>query len=112
MKRLWSFILAACIALSVVGCGNEMNVDLVACSDDVHAKASVVELTGCVDITQSNTKGLKYDAEHNSVIIYDLSTDETAFSTAVDETYYGKEIKNKKTQGRQGHLSGRTGKGL
>lgn len=98
MKRLWSFILAAFIALGVVGCGNEINVDLVACSDDVHAKASVVELTGCTDITQSNTKGLKYDVEHNSVIIYDLSTDETIFSTAVDETYYGKEIKNNLTR--------------
>jgi len=98
MKKLWSFILAACIALSLVGCRNEMNVDLVACSDDVHAKASVVELTGCVDIIQSNTKGLKYDAEHNSVIIYDLSTDEIVFSTAVDETYYGKEIKNNLTR--------------
>ena len=98
MKRWLSFILAACITLGVVGCGNEMNVDLVTCSDDVHANAPVVELTGCTDITQSNTKGLKYDADHNSVIIYDLSTDETAFSTAVDETYYGKEIKNNLTR--------------
>ena len=98
MKRFWSFILMLCITISVVGCGNEMNVDLVSCADDVHAEAPVIELEGCTDITQSNTKGLKYDAEHNSVIIYDLSTNETIFSTAVDEVYYGKEIKNNLTR--------------
>ena len=98
MKRWLSFILAACIMLSVVGCGNEKKVDLVKFSDDAHAGSPVVELTGCTAITQSNTKGLKYDAEQNAVIIYDLSTEEAIFSTSVDDAYYGKEIKNNLTR--------------
>lgn len=98
MKKLWSFLIAAFITMGVVGCGNEINVDLVSSSDDVHAKASVIEPTGVVDITQSDTKGLRYDTEQNSVIVYDLRTGETVFSTAVEESYYGKEIKNNLTR--------------
>lgn len=98
MKRLLSFLLASSIVLGLVGCGKEMNVNLVHCLDDKYANASVMKLTGCTDITQSDTYGLKFDVEQNAIIIYDLSTNETIFSTSVEESYYGQEIKNNLTR--------------
>ena len=98
MKKILGIVLSICMGLGFAGCGSDFEVELAHKSEDINSSAPVQELEGCVAIAHSETIGMKYDTLYNSVIIYDHLSGETLCSTAVDEIYYGEEIKNNLTR--------------
>lgn len=98
MKRLLGIVLSVCMTIGLTGCGSNFKVDLSHKSEDANLNAPIVETEGCIDLSRSDKVNLKYDVICNSVMICDNSTGTTIWSTAVDETYYGQEIKNNLTR--------------
>ena len=98
MKRLLGFVLPICIAIGLVGCGKSFEVELSHKSKDINCNAPVLADEGCVDVSKSTQFSMKYDPTVNSVMICDNATEEPIWSSAVDEKYYGQEIKNNLTR--------------
>ena len=96
MKRMASTLLVLClVCILFTGCKKEENITISGnIASDKNGSAEVVNYDKLTDIASNSDWVMKYNPEQVSVEIYDVETGVRQWSTAVDESYYGQEIKN------------------
>lgn len=96
MKRIISIMLVLCsVCILFTGCKKEDEIIISGnIASDENKSAKILTCEDVTSLAADSNWTMKYNPESSSVDIYDTKTGILEWSTAVDEAYYGTEIKN------------------
>lgn len=96
MKRMTSILLILClVCILFTGCKKEEGITISGnIASDKNSSAEVVDYDKLTELASNSEWVMKYNPEQATIEICDVATDVLQWSTAVDEAYYGQEIKN------------------
>lgn len=96
MKRMTSILLILClVCILFTGCKKEESITVSGnIAPDDNSSAEAVTYDKLTELASGSNWVMKYNPEQTSVEIHDVETGALQWSTAVDEVYYGQEIKN------------------